>query len=209
MVNAEILYELKLKYGSIFETYLKKDLVIFRELTFAEFDKIAEHESLGESSAEIEDLIIKSAVLYPEDIVLDNYPAGLVASLAEEILQESGFASPAKAKRTLDDKRAQAAEVRNLMKAFVLSTITTYSPEDLDNLTYTKLAEKVALSEKIIEIKQNILGIAPTNVVLQLIDPQEEEEKFKDKAERYNKSKKEGEAKYEDPIAQKLWGLRQ
>ena len=152
MVNAEILYELKLKYGSIFETYLKKDLVIFRELTFAEFDKIAEHESLGESSAEIEDLIIKSAVLYPEDIVLDNYPAGLVASLAEEILQESGFASPAKAKRTLDDKRAQAAEVRNLMKAFVLSTITTYSPEDLDNLTYTKLAEKVALSEKIIEI---------------------------------------------------------
>lgn len=208
MVNAEVLYELKLKYGSIFETYLKKDLVIFRELTFAEFDKIAEHESLGESSAEIEDLIIKSAVLYPEDIVLDNYPAGLVASLAEEILQESGFASPSKAKRTLDDKRAQAAEVRNLMKAFVLSTITTYSPEDLDNLTYTKLAEKVALSEKIIEIKQNILGIAPTNVVLQLIDPNEEEEKFKDKAERYNKSKKEGAAKYEDPIAQKLWGLR-
>lgn len=208
MVDPGILYKLKLEYGSIFQTYLKKDLIIFRELTFAEFDKIAEYELSGESSAEIEDLIIKSAVVHPEDIVLDHYPAGLVASLAEEILQESGFASAAKAKRTLEDKRAQAAEVRNLMKAFVLSTITTYSPEDLDNLTYSKLAEKVALSEKIIEIKQNILGIAPTNVVLQLIDPEEEELKLKDKAERYNKSKKEGEAQYEDPIAQKLWGMR-
>lgn len=208
MFNPEILYRLKQEHGPIFQTFLKKDLVIFRELTFAEFDKIAEHETAGESSAEIEDLIIKSAVIYPEDIVLDHYPAGLVASLAEEILQESGFASPAKAKRTLDEKRAEAAEVRNLMKAFVLSTITTYSPEDLDKLTYTKLAEKVALSEKIIEIKQNILGIAPTNVILQLIDPEEEERKIKDKAERYNKSKKEGEAQYEDPIAQKLWGLR-
>ena len=208
MVDPGILYKLKLEYGSIFQTYLKKDLIIFRELTFAEFDRIAEYELSGESSAEIEDLIIKSAVVHPKDIVLDHYPAGLVASLAEEILQESGFASAAKAKRTLEDKRAQAAEVRNLMKAFVLSTITTYSPEDLDNLTYSKLAEKVALSEKIIEIKQNILGIAPTNVVLQLIDPEEEELKLKDKAERYNKSKKEGEAQYEDPIAQKLWGMR-
>ncbi len=208
MVDAEVLYQLKLKYGSIFETYLKKDLIIFRELTFSEFDQISEHEALGEHSSEIEDLIIKSAVIHPKNIVLDNYPAGLVSSLAEEILQESGFASATKAKKTLEQKRAQAAEVRNLMKAFVLSTITTYSPEDLDNLTYNKLAEKVALSEKIIEIKQNILGIAPTNVILQLIDPEEEQEKAKDKAQRYNKSKKEGEAQYDDPVAQKLWGLR-
>jgi len=209
MVDPEILYQLKVKYGSIFQTHLKKDVVVFRELTFAEFDTIAEYESSGESSAEIEDLIIKSAVIYPESIVLDHYPAGLISSLAEEILQESGFYNPSKAKKTLEDKRAQAAEVRSLMKAFVLSTMTTYSPEYLDNLTYTKLAEKVALSEKIIEIKQNILGIAPTNVVLQLIDPGEEEKKIKNKAEKYNKSRKEGEAKYEDPIAQKLWGMRQ
>lgn len=209
MLNPEILHDLKKKYGSVFETSLKKDVVIFRELTFSEFDKISEYEALGESSTEIEDLIIKFAVVYPENIVLDNYPAGLVASLAEEILQESGFASPARAKRILDDKRLQASEVRNLMKAFVLSTITAYSPEDLDNFTYSKLAEKVALSEKIIEIKQSTLGIEPTNVMLQLIDPEEEQRKSQDLAERFNQSRKDGEAKFEDPIAQKLWGLRQ
>lgn len=207
MLTPEILYQLKKQYGSIFQTTLKRDEVIFRELTFSEFDQIAEHEFLGENKAEIEDLVIKSAVIYPENIVLDSYPAGMVSSLADEILEESGFASPSRAKRVLDEKRENMSEVRNLMKAFVLSVMPSYSPEDLDNFTYSKLAEKVALAEKIIEIKQNTLGIEPTNVSLQLIDPEEEQKKIQDKAERYNKSRKDGEATYQDPIAQKLWGL--
>jgi hypothetical protein len=208
MLNPELLYELKLLYGSVFETTLKKDTIVFRELTFSEFDQITEHQNSGESSAEIEELIIKLGVIYPEDIDLDHYPAGLVSSLAEEILHESGFASPGKAKRILDEKRLEASEVRSLMKAFVLATITSYTPEDLDNLTYTKLAQKVALSEKIMEIKQAILGIESTNVSLQLIDPEEVMEQQEDMAKRYNQSRKEGEAKYNDPVAQKLWGAR-
>jgi len=208
MLNPELLYELKLLYGSVFETTLKKDTIVFRELTFSEFDQITEHQNSGESSAEIEELIIKLGVIYPENIDLDHYPAGLVSSLAEEILHESGFASPGKAKRILDEKRLEASEVRSLMKAFVLATITSYTPEDLDNLTYTKLAQKVALSEKIMEIKQAILGIESTNVSLQLIDPEEVMEQQEDMAKRYNQSRKEGEAKYNDPVAQKLWGAR-
>ena len=208
MLDPEVLYELKLLYGSVFETSLKKDTVIFRELTFSEFDQITEHQKSGESSAEIEELIIKLGVIYPVDIELDHYPAGMVSSLAEEILNESGFASAGKAKRILDEKRLEASEVRSLMKAFVLATITSYTPEDLDNLTYTKLAQKVALSEKIMEIKQAILGIESTNVTLQLIDPEEVMEQQEDKAKRYNQSRKEGEAKYNDPVAQKLWGAR-
>jgi len=116
----------------------------------------------------------------------------MVSALAEEILSESGFADPSKAKAVLDQKRADASQVRSLMKAFVLATITSYTAEDLDNLTYPKLAEKVALSEKIIEIKQAILGIESTNVSLKLIDPQEE-----------SKSKANV-----DPIAEKLLGRR-
>jgi hypothetical protein len=208
MLDPDILSRLKSKYGSIFQTALKKETIIFRELTFSEFDRISEYEAAGESAAEIEDLIIKSAVIYPENMVLDNYPAGLISSLSEEILQESGFASASRAKRVLDEKRAQASEVRSLMKAFVLSTIATYSPEDLDDMTYSKLAEKVALAEKIIEIQQNVLGIEPTNVTLQLIDPEEEQQKNAQKVENFNKSRKEGEAKFDDPVAQKLWGMR-
>jgi hypothetical protein len=70
------------------------------------------------------------------------------------------------------------------------------------------LAEKVALSEKIIEIQQAVLAIESTNVSLKLIDPQEEEKIEQEKIQKYNKSRKDGEAKYEDPIAQKLWGMK-
>lgn len=207
MVTAELLYAVKKQYGSVFQTSLRNQEVIFRELTFAEFDQIAQHQSSSDfSSTDVEELIITFAVVYPESIDVNKYPPGMVSSLAEEILEESGFSSAKRAKQILEEKRSKSAEVRSLMKAFVLATITQYSPQDLDEMTFSKLAENVALSEKIIEIKQNINGIEPTNVTLQLIDPEEEAEKEKDFAKRFNSSRKDGEAVYEDPIARKLWG---
>lgn len=207
MITAELLYAVKKQYGSVFQTSLKKQQVLFRELTFAEFDQIAQHQVSGDfSSADVEELIIKFSVVYPENLDINNYPPGLISSLAEEILEESGFSSARRAKSILEAKREKSSEVRSLMKAFVLATIPSYSPEDLDNMTFSKLAENVALAEKIIEIKQNINGMQPTDVTLQLIDPEEELEKEKDFANRFNISRKEGEAKYEDPIARKLWG---
>ena len=130
----------------------------------------------------------------------------MVSSIAQEVLDASGFQSARVAKRILDSKREIAGEVRTLMKAFVLATISTYSPEDLDNMTFSQLSERVALAEKIIEIKQNINGIESTNIKLELIDPQEEVEKERIKATNYNASRKQGEAAYEDPVARKLWG---
>lgn len=207
MVTAELLYSIKKQYGSVFQTSLKSQQIIFRELTFAEFDQIAQHQmSEDYSSADVEELIISYAVVYPDNLDINKYPPGLISSLAEEILEESGFSSAKRAKHILEKQREKASEVRSLMKAFVLATIYKYSPEDLDQMTFSKLAENVALAEKIIEIKQNINGIEPTNVNLQLIDPEEELEKEKDFAKRFNTSRKDGEAQYEDPIARKLWG---
>lgn len=207
MIDPSFIFEIKNKYGSIFETSIKKEIILFRELTFSEFDEISEFQKNGDSSnADIEDLIIKYAVIYPQDFDSDKYPAGLVSSLAEEVLEESGFSSARKAKHIVQKKREEANEVRSLMKAFVLATMPTYKPSDLDDMTFSKLAEHVALAEKIIEIQQNAAGMESTNVSLQLIDPEEEIQKQKDFANRFNSSRKEGEAKFEDPIARKLWG---
>jgi hypothetical protein len=202
------LYEIKKKYGSIFEVNIKDRDIVFRELTFSEYDKIVEYQNSEEySSVDTEDIIIECAVVHPEDFDVNSIPPGMVTSLAQKIVDFSGFYSAKLAKQILEEKRDQANEVRSLMKAFVLATITSYSPEDLDNMTFSQLAEKVALSEKIIEIKQNINGMEPTSISLQLIDPEEEREKERQSAARHNLSKKEGEAQYDDPIAKKLWGM--
>jgi len=110
------------------------------------------------------------------------------------------------AKYVLSTKRDQANEVKNLMKAFVLATMSAYSPDDLEDMTFSQLAEKVALSEKVIEIKQNINGIESTNITLELIDPEEEIQKRKEMAEKHDKAKPAGAAGLDDPIANKLWG---
>lgn len=128
--------------------------------------------------------------------------------MAERILEFSGFSSAKKTKQILDEKRAQAGQVRGLMKAFVLATIHTDTPEFLDSLTYSQLAARVALAEKIIEVQQAILAIEPTDVTLQIIDPEEEKQKQQKTAARHDASKSEGAASYNDPIAQKLWGAR-
>lgn len=208
-MEPQFLYELKKKYGSVFAVNLKGQEVLFRELTFNEFDQITEYKnSEGSSSTDAEDLIISSAVVYPEDFDIQKMPPGLISSLAQQIIDFSGFYSAKIAKQVLESKREHAGQVRSLMKAFVLATINAYTPEDLDNMTFSQLAERVALSEKIIEIKQGMNGVQPTNLTLQLIDPEEEEEKKKISAARHNLSKKVGEAVYEDPIAQKLWGMQ-
>jgi hypothetical protein len=207
MLDSQLIFELKNKYGNIYSVKIKDIILIFRELTFKEHSKILSYRDLNDfSSADLEDLILEYTIVFPENYDTLKIPPGNVTSLANEILDISGFSSAKIAKQTLDNKRFNANEVKNLMKAFVLATINTYSPEQLDECTFSQLAEKVALAEKIIEIKQGINGIEPTNLRLQLIDPEEEEEKEKARAAKHNLSKPTGAATYDDPIARKLWG---
>lgn len=207
MLTPDVLLELKKKYGPLYSFNVKGTILLFRELTFKEFDEIAEiTKAEGLSSADAEDEILKVTIVYPENYNLNTIPAGAFSTISQEILDASGFSSAKTAKRVLEEKRQNAAEVRSLMKAFVLATMNTYGPEDLDNMTFSQLAERVALAEKIIEVQQSVYGIEPTQIKLDLIDPEEEEMKERERAARHNASRKEGEARYEDPVAKKLWG---
>jgi hypothetical protein len=207
MLDSELIFNLKNRYGNIYSVDIKGKTLVFRELTFKEYNQILYYKDLEDfSSADVEDLILEFSIVYPENFNLNLIPPGNVSSLAQEVLDLSGLTSARLAKNILNQKREEATEVKNLMKAFVLATINTYSPEQLEEMTFSQLAERVALAEKIIEIKQGINGLESTNLTLQLIDPEEELEKERLHAARHNSSKMPGAATYEDPIAQKLWG---
>lgn len=207
MLETDVIFELKYKYGNLYSVTVKNIDLYFRELTFKEYEKILYlQESNEHSYADIEDIVLQQAIVYPLDFDLNKVPPGIVSSLAEEVIDISGFSSAKTARRVLLAKREQANEVKNLMKAFVLATISSYSPDDLEDMTFSQLAEKVALSEKIIEIKQNINGIESTNITLELIDPEEEIKRYQEMAEKHDKAKPAGAAGLDDPIANKLWG---
>jgi len=208
MEDISLVFKLKSKYGSLYSISVKETELIFRELTFFEYEKINYlDQSKNATYADIEDFIIETAIVYPENFDINKIPPGNVSILSQEILDISGFHSAKIAKNIMDLKRQESNEVKNLMKAFVLATITSYSPEDLENMTFSQLAEKVALSERVIEIRQGMNGIEPTGISLSLIDPEEEALKDRDRAKRHNDSKLPGAAEYDDPIAKKLWGV--
>lgn len=206
MLDSTSSFELKYKYGNLYYISIKGVDLYFRELTFKEYEKVLYFQRTEEYSyADIEDIVLQQAIVYPENFDLNKIPPGAVSSLAEEVIDLSGFSSARMAKKVLLSKREEANEVKNLMKAFVLATISSYSPDDLENMTFSQLAEKVALSEKIIEIQQNINGIESTNITLELIDPEEEMEKHKEMAKKHDLAKPAGAAGIDDPIANKLW----
>jgi len=209
MFDSDLIFELKKKYGNIYSIQIKSYNLIFRELTFKEYDQILTYQEIEEfSSADVEDLILNFSIVYPEAFDINKIPPGNVSSLAQNVLDISGISSAKLAKKILDAKREEVNEVKNLMKAFILAAFDCYSPELLEDMTFSELAFKVALAEKVIEIKQGINGIESTELRLQLIDPEEEAEKQKVAAARHDASKMEGAASYNDPIAQKLWGMR-
>lgn len=210
MIAEEVLAELKSQYGPLFAVSIKGIDLLFRQLTFDEFDKIADGQEFGFlSSADAEDKILEATMVYPfiDVNIINKIPAGAVSSIAQEIIDRSGLSSARVAKSILEEKREKSTnDVRTLMKAFVIATMPTYSPEDLNKLTFSQLSEKVVLAEKIIEIKQSMNGIEPSQMKLDLIDPEEEMQKERMRAANYNASRKQGEAVYEDPVARKLWG---
>jgi len=204
-MNSEKIFELKNTYGNVYSVKIKNYDLIFRELTFKEYDEILYLKDLEDySSADIEDLILNFAIVYPEDFDINKIPPGNVSSLAQNVLDQSALTSVSLASSILDEKRNQINQVKNLMKAFVLATISTYSPDELDLMTFSQLAYNVALSEKIIEIRQAMNGVQPSNISLQLIDPNEQAQSQLSG----NKNKKSvvDENLVHDPIAQKLWG---
>lgn len=209
MLDFGEIFEIKTKYGKLYSVDIKNVNFIFRELTFREYNKILYYQEHSDfSSADIEDLIISYAVVEPAEFDLSKIPAGTISVLSQEILDLSGFFSPKIAKGILEEKRLESNEVKNLMKAFVLATITSYTPQDLEDMTFSELAQHVALSEKIIEIRQAMNGVEYSGISLELIDPEEEMLKVKQAAEKHDKAKPKGAAGMNDPIAQKLWGGR-
>jgi len=193
----------KREYKNIYSIPFRGVDYIFREISFREYDDAINHERANDS-ASAEEFLVDIALLSPVGQAYDDTPAGVITSLAEEILEYSGFGAPRHAKEVLDRHRDEVNNVHGLMKAFVLASMPSYKEEELDELTFNQLAAKVALSEKVMEVNQASVGIEGISVKLDLIDPEEEAVREETQREKHTAQKKPGQAGYDDPIAAKL-----
>lgn len=201
--TVEQIREWKQQYGDgeIYSTEVKGRVFIFRTLTVGEFFSLP----IGENHDhfEVEDLILAAGVLYPSNAELDRVPAGIASTIAEEILQVSGYLNPSKAKQLLDKKREESGQLIQLMKTFIAAAMPSFDLERINNMSFAKLIETVVMAEKVFEIQGAILR--GDRVTLDLMDPKEEAEN--EAAERHNHAlnRKPGQAGWNDPIADQLY----
>lgn len=198
----EQIIEWRKLYGDIYSVSERGKEYIFRTLTWGEFDTLSK-EGKSISSAEQEDLIVKTTLLAPQED-FDSLSAGVVTSICDVVLEFSGISNPKRAKAVLDDKRTVVDSVRYLMYAFVISAMPAYKMEDLDKLNFAQLATKLALAEKILEIHKANADPQMMNVTFELTDPEEEAVKEKEAALKHGANKKPGQAGWNDPIAARL-----
>lgn len=211
MIPHQIVAQLKERYGQVFFTSDGRNDYAFRPLTIKEFNALANEES----SVDAEDFAVMHALVYPENIDLDDMKPGTVSSIAEEILTQSAFTDPKVAKHIFEEKRQLAEDVVNVMKAVVLACYEELrlTEEDVLQLTFAQLSEKVALAEQIIQIRKSIHDPS-IELKLEIIDPEEQMEVDKraqqEEMDKILHSKDPdtkstfGTARADDPIAKRL-----
>lgn len=202
-VSQQQIKQWKDRYGNIYAVELRAEEFIFRELTFSELDQLLLRNDLG--TAELEEELVRAALLSPVEYDFDKAPAGIISSIAEQVLGYSGITDPKYAKEVLVSERDKAQNTRTMMKAFVLAVVPNTTEDQLDQLTFRELVKQVILAEEIIKVNDLIYGIQrEQHLMFDLIDPEEEAEKEQAAREKFAAQRKPGQAPPDDPIARQL-----
>ena len=167
-----IVADLKRKYGRVFLVSEGGKDYVFRCLRIYEFQKVIND---FEVDAEAEDFIVENTLVWPTDCrPLNSLRPGTVTTVANDILDESAFTNPKKARAIFEAERDHALEAIEIMRAVVLACgdVLGVQEQDINRYTFDQLAKKTALAEQIIQIRKSIVD--PTlELHLEIIDPEE------------------------------------
>lgn len=215
-LNSQQINEAKALFGDVFEVTIGKVDYAFRALTVQEYYKFLD---IDESSADIEEIVVMNAVIWPNEFDINKMRAGDVTALSNRILEFSGFSSLEIVNEYLAQAREEVKTAIPLMQAFIMSVMPTYNKEVLDTYTLKQITSLVATAEYIIDIQSSIargesltLGLTATDEPEQAPQPARQRVSHKDVNpddlemvyQDPDKPSRVGTAVANDPIAQKL-----
>lgn len=201
-VDDEQIAQWKEQYGEIYSASEGKQEYVFRALTLDEHALVRRAQK--ESIVDAQEKTVELGLLHPRPLS-DRTPAGVITTLAEEILEVSGFGHPKHMRAILEEERSKVAgDIQTLMKGFILATMPGYTEEELNLLTFRQLSHKLALAETIMQVNRASIDMDGDPPQLEIIDPELEAQRQAEEARKHAVQKKPGTAGYNDPIAQKL-----
>lgn len=161
MIPNHIRQEIIARFGNLEEVSFKTITYYCRPITINEYKYVVSSLAETASDTDLEDLVFRIGVVYPENIDIDRTLAGHITSVADVILRISGLTDLGYLVSTLEKYRSEVEESIYMMKAFIMATMPAYTEEDLDQYTVELLIKKVALAEKITMVQQATLGLPP------------------------------------------------
>lgn len=196
--------KLRQQYGRIFSATLRGVEYVFRSITVDEYNYIILRESY-DTEVDSEALVVEMALLEPSYDYAEQQPAGVITSLASEILSSSGYASLDVMQQYLEEHRQNIANnLVEMMCATIISAIPTYTIEDLKDYTLDHMLYLVAMSEQIIKVQQESMQ-GEVAFTIEAQEVEEQQATAKRQPDQQSGPINPGEIRPDDPIADKLF----
>lgn len=149
----QLILDWKERYSNIYYYRVGQHFFIFRLMTKGEY--IALYLMQFHMKVEAEDLLLKRCVLYPES-PMDECPAGMIASLIDNILKLSGFSEIENIKKDIESTRNTIALLDNQIILLICKAFPHLKPSDIDKFDYPTILRHIVLAEEVVGTKLEI-----------------------------------------------------
>ncbi len=141
------------KYSAVFFSEIDGQLFSYRPLGRKEYKDIVTNVNLDDWSKQ--DVIVQTALIYPQDFDLDNCPAGIPDQLCTEIIEKSCL-DPESMLYLLHMQRQESEQLGSEMTCIIAEAFPSYSIDEIESWNNFKFMKVYAQAEWVLK---NIRGV--------------------------------------------------
>ena len=141
------------KYNAVFFSEIDGQLFSYRPLGRKEYKDILTNENLNDWDKQ--DVICKTALVYPVDFDLDNCPAGLPEQLCNDIVEKSCL-DPENMVYLLHMNRQEAEQLGSEMACVIAEAFPSYTIDEIESWNNFKFVKLYSQAEWVLK---NIRGV--------------------------------------------------
>ena len=139
-----VINDLQDEYGTIYWNTIEGQVYIYRPLGRLEYKELLESEI---SDLDKEDAVCETCILHPENLNLDECPAGLPSQLFQLILKNSFLDSIESKKIVIAYHRNQMQQFDNQITCIINEAFPNYDIEEIENWDMSKTAKYLSRAE--------------------------------------------------------------
>lgn len=149
----ELIEETYQKYFAVFFSEIDGQLYSYRPIGRKEYKDIVTNDSLNDLDKQ--DAIVKTAIIYPPDLDLDECPAGVPDQLCNDIIEKSCL-DPESMIYLLHSNRLEAEQLGSEMACIIAEAFPSYTIDEIESWNNFKFMKVYAQAEWILK---NIRGV--------------------------------------------------